>query len=112
MLIDLRKVAPGDLPLDVFKEFIADSDYSPSMVAALCDHLVEGVDTKVAVKTHGLNATKFKVRLEKLIEEINRVGRINALLSIDQRKLDQVFELANALATEVKALRSIPQTDM
>ena len=66
------------------------------------------MDTKVAVKTHGLNATKFKVRLEKLIEEINRVGRINALLSIDQRKLDQVFELANALATEVKALRSIP----
>ena len=35
MLIDLRKVAPGDLPLEVFKEFIADSDYSHSMVAAL-----------------------------------------------------------------------------
>lgn len=106
MLIDLRKVAPGDLPNEVFEEFIAGNDYSPNMVAALRDYFVLGVEAKEAVKAHGLHANKFKMRLEKLTQEIQRVGRINALLSTDQAKLDQVYTLASSLARAVDALRS------
>lgn len=108
MLIDLRKVAPGDLPNAVFEEFIAGNDYGPAMVAALRDHLVKGESTKSVVKNHGLNATKFRMRLDKLINEIDRVGRINTLLSIDRSRLDRVLELANSLAIEVDLLRSTP----
>lgn len=108
MLIDLSKIAPGDLPIAVFEEFIAGNDYGPAMEAALRDHLVTGIVAKAAVKTHGLNATKFKIRLEALYADIHRVGRITALLSIDQARLNRVYELANSLATEVDGLRSIP----
>ena len=108
MLVDLREVAPGDLPLAVFEAFIAGNDYSPAMVEALRDHLVAGIEPKVAVKTHGLNATKFKVRLDKLTEDIRRVGRINALLAIDQNRLEMVFKLATQLAQELGDLRSVP----
>ncbi|HDS1721672.1 hypothetical protein NPS53_09180 [Pseudomonas putida] len=110
MLVDLREVAPGDLPLAVFEAFIVGNDYSTAMVEALRDHLVGGIETKVAVKTHGLNATKFKVRLDKLTEDIRRVGRINALLAIDQDRLDMAFKLATQLAQELDDLRSVPAT--
>lgn len=109
MLIDLRKVAPGDLPLAVFEEFIEGNDYAPAMVAALRDHLVHGVAAKDAVKSHGLNATKYKIRLEKLNEDIQRVGRINALLSIDQSRLEEVYELAKTLTLAVDGLRFTPR---
>lgn len=108
MLVDLREVAPGDLPLEVFEAFIAGNDYSQAMIGALRDHLVDGIDTKVAVKNHGLNATRFNVRLEKLTEDIQRVGRINALLSMDQNRLDKAFKLADQLAKELAGLRSVP----
>ncbi|MPQ69487.1 hypothetical protein [Pseudomonas sp. MWU12-2323] len=106
MLIDLRKVAPGGLPNEVFDEFVAGNSYGPEMVAALRDHLVHGVEVKIAIKEHGVYANKFKMRLEKLSEDIERVGRINALLSIDQNRLDQVFALASSLASTVDKLRS------
>lgn len=117
MLVDLRGVAPGDLPNAVFDEFIAAQApahaRSRPMEDALRDHLVRGVEAKVAVKTHGLNATKFKLRLAKLTEEIQRVGRINALLAteLDQQHFDRLhkaFQLASELQVELDALRSAP----
>lgn len=106
MLIDLRTVAPGDLPNEVFDEFIAGNDYSPGMVAALRAHLVKGLEIKQAVAIHEVAANKFKMRLEKPMKEIQKVGRINALLSSDPARLEQVFALAASLATAVDQLRS------
>lgn len=106
MLIDLRTVAPGDLPNEVFEEFIAGNDYGPGMVAALRAHLVKGLEIKQAVANHEVAANKFKMRLEKLMKEIQKVGRINALLSSDPARLEQVFTLAASLATAVDQLRS------
>lgn len=106
MLIDLRKVAPGDLPNEVFEEFVAGNNYGPEMVAALRDHLVHGMDAKAAVKEHGVYANKFKMRLDKLNDEIQRVGRINALLSADQNRVDEVFALAASLTRAVDELRT------
>jgi hypothetical protein len=105
MLIDLRQVTPGKLPEEVFEEFVFGNNYGPEMVAALRDHLVNGVETKVAVKEHGVYANKFKMRLDKLTEDIRRVGRINALLSVHQSRLDRVFTLAESLAASVEELR-------
>lgn len=106
MLIDLRKVAPGDLPNEVFDELLAGSSHSQEMVEALRDHLVNGLDTKAAINKHGLTAQKFKMRLEKLNVEIQRVGRITALLLVDAERMDRVFILAHDLAVAVEAVRS------
>jgi hypothetical protein len=105
MLIDLRMVAPGDLPNDIFDEFIAGNNYAPDMVAALRDHLVHGLDEKTAIKQNDVYANKFKMRLETLIAEVRRVGRINALLSVDQNRMNRVFELASDLSKAVDELR-------
>lgn len=106
MLIDLRRVAPGDLPNEVFEEFIAGNNYGPEMVEALRDHLVHGIDVKEAVKRNDVYANKFKMRLEKLQEEMARVGRITALLSPEQGRIDELFSLADNLAKAVDHLRS------
>lgn len=106
MLIDLRSVAPGDLPNEVFDEFVAGNSYGPAMVEALRDHLVNGLDVKTAIKDRAVHAHKFKMRLDKLNEEIQRVGRINTLLSVDQQRMDRVFSLVNELAGAVDDLRS------
>lgn len=105
MLIDLRKVAPGDLPNEVFDEFLADSSHSQEMIEALRDHLVNGLDTKAAIKKHGIVAQKFRMRLDKLNEEIQRVGRITALLIVDPERMEQIFTLAHDLAVAVEAVR-------
>lgn len=106
MLIDLRKVAPGDLPNEVFDEFVAGNSYGAEMVAALRAHLVQGADAAGAAKEHGANAQKFRMRLEVLWADIHRAGRINALLAPDLHRLEQVFALASNLAHAVDELRS------
>jgi len=106
MLIDLRSVAPGDLSNEVFEEFVAGNSYGPEMVEALRDHLVNGLDVKTAIKDRAVHAHKFKMRLDKLNEEIQRVGRINSLLSVDQQRMDRVFSLATELASAVDEIRS------
>jgi hypothetical protein len=111
MLIDLRKVAPGDLPNDVFDELTAGNNYGPEMVSALRDHLVHGMDVKVAVKQHGVHAHKLKMRLDKLKEDIERIGRINALLHPDQAQIDLIFSLSSRLAAAVDGLRTNRVTD-
>ncbi|ELQ8317557.1 TPA: hypothetical protein L6A34_31280 [Pseudomonas aeruginosa] len=106
MLIDLRTVAPGDLPNDVFEELIAGNNYSPEMVCALRDHLVYGADVKDAVHRHGVHAHKLRMRLEKLRDEIERIGRINSLLSPAIAKLEEIYSLSTHLAAAVDSLRS------
>lgn len=111
MLIDLRKVAPGDLPNEVFDELTAGNNYGPEMVCALRDHLVNGVDVKEAVKHHGVHAHKLKMRLDKLKEDIQRIGRINALLHPEQAQIDLIFSLSSKLAVAVDELRSNRASD-
>ena len=111
MLIDLRKVAPGDLPTEVFDELTAGNNYGPEMVCALRDHLVNGVDVKEAVKHHGVHAHKLKMRLDKLKEDIQRIGRINALLHPEQAQIDLIFSLSSKLAVAVDELRSNRASD-
>lgn len=111
MLIDLRKVAPGDLPNEVFDELTAGNNYGPEMVCALRDHLVNGMDVKEAVKHHGVHAHKLKMRLDKLKEDIQRIGRINALLHPDQAQIDLIFSLSSKLAAAVDGLRSNRASD-
>ena len=111
MLIDLRKVAPGDLPNEVFDELTAGNNYGPEMVCALRDHLVNGVDVKEAVKHHGVHAHKLKMRLDKLKEDIQCIGRINALLHPEQAQIDLIFSLSSKLAVAVDELRSNRASD-
>lgn len=106
MLIDLLRVAPGNLPNEVFDEFLADSSHSPEMVEALRDHLVNGLDTKAAIKKHGVTAQKFKMRLDKLNAEIQRVGRITGMLIVDAERMERLLVLARDLALAVEAVRS------
>lgn len=108
MLIDLRMVAPGDLPGDVFDELIAGNNYGPEMVCALRDHLVYGSDVKDAVRKHGVHAHKLRMRLDKLREEIERIGRINALLSPAIARLEEIYSLSTHLAAAVDSLRTSP----
>ena len=105
MLIDLRMVAPGDLPNEIFDQFVAGNKYAPDMVRALRDHLVHGADEKTAIKQNGVYANKFRIRLEKLIAEIRRVGRINALLSAHLDRMEDVFALASELSKAVEKIR-------
>ena len=111
MLIDLRKVAPGDLPNEVFDELTAGNNYGPEMVCALRDHLVNGMDVREAVKRHGVHAHKLKMRLDKLKEDIQRIGRINALLHPEQAQIDLIFSLSSKLAVAVDELRSNRASD-
>jgi len=120
MLIDLRRVAPGELPDDVFAEFVAENNYSLEMVAALRDHLVLGMPTKDAIKKHGVFPNKFKMRLEKLTSELRKVGKIMAMLTVQststqvehQPKLkspiDAAYELSKALTEQLEGLRQLP----
>jgi hypothetical protein len=105
MLIDLRHISPGQLPNPVFDEFIAGNNYSSEMVCALRDHLVNGMPVKDAIGKHGIYPNKFRMRLETMIEQIRRVGRINAHLCADLGRLNEVFTLADRLLTNVRELQ-------
>ncbi|MFL1449135.1 hypothetical protein ACI77O_12140 [Pseudomonas tritici] len=116
MLIDLRRATPGELPDDVFAELVADNSYSPEMVEALRDHLVRGMSTKEAIKKNGVISNKFKMRLDKLMLEIMKAGRIVAMLTEQtspqaepERQLNDpigaAFELSRALTEQLDTLR-------
>lgn len=106
MLIDLRTVSPGGLPNEVFDEFLSGTTYNLAMVEAMRDHLVHGVDTLTASKHYGLTHQHLKLRLATVIEDIRRVGRINAKLEIEQDRVKQVLDLANELSAKLHALQS------
>lgn len=117
MLIDLRRVAPGELPDDVFAEFVADNNYSPEMVAALRDHLVNGMTTKDAIKKHGVLPNKLKMRLQTLTSELRKVGKIMAMLTEQststqvesqakpQDPIEAAYQLSKALTEQLEELR-------
>lgn len=106
MLIDLRSVSPGGLPNEVFDEFVSGASYSPAMVEALRDHLVYGSNTHASSKKHGVDHQKLNVRLAKLMEDIHRVGRINAKLEVEPDRVKQVLDLASQLSAQLHALQS------